>query len=44
MLMELAPFLFNAFVSGEGLNIEYVDANDIEEKYLKFKTFSISGL
>lgn len=34
----------NAFVSSEGLNIEYVDANDIEEKYLKFKTFSISGL
>lgn len=29
----------NSFVTEEGLNIEYIDKDDIEEHYLNFKTF-----
>jgi len=29
----------NAFVTEDGLNVEYLDDNDFEEKYLKFHTF-----
>lgn len=29
----------NAFVSPEGLNIEYVNYEDIDETYLSYKTF-----
>ncbi len=31
----------NSFVTEEGLNIEYVDSNDIEETYLNFKIFTV---
>jgi hypothetical protein len=34
----------NSFVTEEGLNIEYIDEDDVEESYLNFKIFTIEDL
>lgn len=33
----------NSFVTKEGLNIEYVDSKDTDEKYMKFKIFTVKS-
>lgn len=30
----------NSFVTKEGLNIEYIDENDVDERYMSFKIFT----
>lgn len=37
-------YIQNAFVTDKGLNIQYLDQNDIEEQYLKFKVFTIAKI
>jgi hypothetical protein len=34
----------NSFVTQEGLNIEYIDDNDMDEEHLNFKIFTIEKL
>lgn len=37
-------YISNAFVTDRGLNIQYLDQNDIEELYLNFKVFTIAKI
>lgn len=34
----------NSFVTKEGLNIEYVDPNDVKEEFLRFKIFALKNI
>lgn len=34
----------NSFVTKEGLNIEYIDHNDVDEKFLTFKIFTLKDI